>query len=374
MLKAFLGYLEGGGYQLVSVGDGFLEEFAVIGYHHQSVLWLILGIEQTDVYPFVAQLEVMLQHAIVEQKLHIVRLQLITVIAWVCLMGLYVHVASRFLLHQQFAVGGHQVHTSLDAECFADERRFQDGFLPVVELLAPECCHLCLRCGAGKENIHHLLQIESLQTGIGIELLGIKPGTGAELQGFLPEIGLHRLVHLVFAVRVDDVVQCCSGKVTQQGGLGVGSRLHQVEKIEQRMVTESREAGGDATDIYQIVGLYHDESGCDDGLLHLAVEQVELHAFLQKVPKIGMVDVVLLVLQSHQVFLLVGILVYIHTDKVAVPVLHDAADAAVVDFQSLLVGAVGMWDEHVQFVGHIHSEHGRDEDGEGTCIILQIFA
>ena len=140
------------------------------------------------------------------------------------------------------------------------------------------------------------------------------------------------------------------------------------------MVTESREAGGDATDIYQIVGLYHDESGCDDGLLHLAVEQVELHAFLQKVPKIGMVDVVLLVLQSHQVFLLVGILVYIHTDKVAVPVLHDAADAAVVDFQSLLVGAVGMWDEHVQFVGHIHSEHGRDEDGEGTCIILQIFA
>ena len=49
--------------------------------------------------------------------------------------------------------------------------------------------------------------------------------------------------------------------------------------------------------------------------------------------------------------------------EIVVPVLHDAADAAVVDFQSFLIRAVGMGNEHVQLVGNIHSEYGRDEDG-----------
>ena len=38
MFETLLGYLEGGGYQLVAVLDGFLEELLVVGYHHQSVL------------------------------------------------------------------------------------------------------------------------------------------------------------------------------------------------------------------------------------------------------------------------------------------------------------------------------------------------
>ena len=110
----------------------------VVSYYHQSILWLILGVEQTDIHAVVAQFEVVLQYAIVEQQLYIVGLQLITVITRIYLMGFDIHVASRFLLHQQFAVGGHQVHTSLYAECFADERRFQDGFLPVVKTFATE--------------------------------------------------------------------------------------------------------------------------------------------------------------------------------------------------------------------------------------------
>ena len=44
-----------------------------------------------------------------------------------------------------------------------------------------------------KRQIHYLLQIACLQTGIGIEFLGIKPGTGAELQCFLPEIRLYEM-------------------------------------------------------------------------------------------------------------------------------------------------------------------------------------
>ena len=138
MFETLLGYLEGGGYQLVAVLDGFLEELLVVGYHHQSVLWTVFGVEQSDVHAVVAQLEVVLQYTIVEQELHIVRLQLITVITWIHLMVFDIHVASRFLFHQQLAVGGHQIYTSLNAEGFADERRFQDSFFPVVKTFATE--------------------------------------------------------------------------------------------------------------------------------------------------------------------------------------------------------------------------------------------
>ena len=50
-----------------------------------------------------------------------------------------------------------------------------------------------------------------------------------------------------------------------------------------------------------------------------------------------------------------------------------AADASVADVESLLVGAVGMWDENGQFMWNISLEYGRDEDGERTGIVLQIF-
>ena len=94
MFETLLGYLEGSGYQLVAVLDGFLEELLVVGYHHQSVLWTVFGVEQSDVHAVVAQLEVVLQYTIVEQELHIVRLQLITVITRIYLMGFDIHVAS----------------------------------------------------------------------------------------------------------------------------------------------------------------------------------------------------------------------------------------------------------------------------------------
>ena len=129
-----------------------------------------------------------------------------------------------------------------------------------------------------------------------------------------------------------------------------------LEKIEQGMMTESRKTGGDATDIYQIIRFHHDEAGSDDGLLHLTVEQVELHPFLQDIPEIGMVDMILLILQLHEIFLLIGILVDVHTDEISVPVLHDASDTAVVDFQSLLIRSGSMRNEYVEFVGNIHSE------------------
>ena len=140
------------------------------------------------------------------------------------------------------------------------------------------------------------------------------------------------------------------------------------------MVTESRETGSNTTDIYQIIGLYNDESGGDDGLLHLTVEQIELHSFLQQVPKIGMVDMVFFVFQPHEILFFIGILIDVYTDKVAVPVLYNAADAPGVDFQSLLEGTVDMRDEYIDFMRYSLFKHGGDEEGEGTGIIFQVFA
>ena len=71
-----------------------------------------------------------------------------------------------------------------------------------------------------------------------------------------------------------------------------------------------------------------------------------------------MVYLVFLVLEANEVFLLVGVLVDIHMDEVAVPVLDDATDAAVVDFQSLLVGAVDVGDEDAQLMRNACAQHG----------------
>ncbi len=358
VLESLPGDLEGGCHELVAVLDCLAEELAVVRHYHQSVLRLVFGVEQTDVHPVVAELEVVLQHAVVEQQLHIVGLQLVAVVGGVRLVPLDVHVPARLLLHEQPAVGGHEVHAALDAQCLAYERGLQDGFLAVVGLLAAQGVHLRLTGGAGKEDVHHLLQVVGLLVGVGVELLAVEPGAGAKLQCLLPEVALHGVVRLILALAVDDVVEGCSGEVTEQGGLGVGARLHLVEEVEQGMVAEVGEAGGDAADVDQVVGLHHDEARRDDGLAHLAVEQVELHPFPEQFAEVGVVEVVLLVLQLHEVFLLVGILVDVHAYEVAVPALHDAAYAAVVDFQSLGLGAVGVGDEHGQLVGHVRAEHG----------------
>ena len=94
MLESLLGYFKRSGNELVAVFDGFPEKFLVIGYHHQTVLRLVLGVEQTDVDEIVAQLEVVLQYTIVEQQLYIVGHQLETVVVRVCLMAFDIEVSS----------------------------------------------------------------------------------------------------------------------------------------------------------------------------------------------------------------------------------------------------------------------------------------
>ena len=138
-------------------------------------------------------------------------------------------------------------------------------------------------------------------------------------------------------------------------------------------MTEFGKAGCDTTDVDEIIRFNNDEPGRDDWLSYLTVEQVELHAFLQYFAEIGMVDAVSLIFETNEMFFLISIMVDIHIDEVRVPVVHDAADASVADVESLLVGAIGMWDENGQFMWNISLAYGRYEDGERTGIVLQIF-
>ena len=102
-------------------------------------------------------------------------------------------------------------------------------------------------------------------------------------------------------------------------------------------MTELGKAGCDTTDVDEIIRFNDDESGRDDWLTYLTVEQVELHAFLQYFAEIGMVDAVCLIFETNEMFFLISIMVDIHMDEVRVPVFHDAADASVADVESLLV-------------------------------------
>ena len=71
------------------------------------------------------QLEVVAQHAVVEQQLDVVRLG-VEVLAngWQVLHeAVDVPALARLLLHQQPHVVGHQVDAALQPEPFADERR-----------------------------------------------------------------------------------------------------------------------------------------------------------------------------------------------------------------------------------------------------------
>ena len=77
--EAVLGDVIFGRHELVAELDGFAEELLVVVHHEQTLAGRILRIEQADVGLGIADAEVVAQHAVVEQQLHIVRLELQTV-------------------------------------------------------------------------------------------------------------------------------------------------------------------------------------------------------------------------------------------------------------------------------------------------------
>ena len=89
--------------------DGFTEQPPIVWNVHQTFIDRIFGIEQSDIYMLGLPLEVVAQHTIVEQHLHIMGFLEITPLL------------ARLLLYQQSHILSHQVHSSTQSQVLADE-------------------------------------------------------------------------------------------------------------------------------------------------------------------------------------------------------------------------------------------------------------
>ena len=287
------------------------KQFVVIRHNDQSFLGWIFGIEQTHVAMVGRKPEIVEQHAIVEQQLDVMFFPLETAVS----IGnalFNIPVLTRFLFHQQAHVSRHQIDTPLYSELFTDERRLENRILAVVSALF-------------KQNMDCLSEMGCHKGGIVLELRGIKILARTEIKGFLSEILLQRQTHVsLFAV--DDIVQRSIGKVTQKDGLGHLSRKHPVKKMKQRMAPIASETTGYGTDVYEKIGLYHNQrilhnqdAVVADRLFQRGTrrkQEVQLHAFRQHVAQIGTVSIT-----DSQRLLAVG-----GNDELFVPRLHNTAD------------------------------------------------
>ena len=98
-VEAVAGYEQLGGHNLVAQADGLAQQRAVVVHREQALVGGIAGVEQAHVHLTVGLPEVIAQHAIVEQQLHIVALQLQAVA--VVALELNLRVAARLLLYQE---------------------------------------------------------------------------------------------------------------------------------------------------------------------------------------------------------------------------------------------------------------------------------
>ena len=252
--------------QLYRLAEELLEEV----HHHQSMTCWILRIEQSYIRFINPQMEVLTQHAIVQQQLHIIGFQHHATM-FVRSSRLNEEVLARLLLHQQFPVGCHQVNTTCNAEVLAYKRRFQDGLLPVVRL---------------KEGLYRLLDICRLTLRIFKELVRIEIRTSTELHGFLLEAfddgGVERAL-----VIIDGVIQRLTREESQQDGLRDSRRCHAVKGIVKRMVAILLEATRNTTDIYEEIRFNHDERRNHPLILFPHLQQIQLHPFLQHILQVA---------------------------------------------------------------------------------------
>ena len=274
----------------VAQADGLPKQLLIEIDDHQSAGQRVFGIEQPDVGLVVAYVEILAQHAVVEQQLHVVVFLLIRPVL-VGKVALDVEVLARFLLHEQLHVGRHEVDAALQAQLLAHEGRFQEDLTAVVGERRARFEHR--RTELAEEFGHDLPDVLGLRECRRLELLvPIEVFAGAELQRLLLEVLLEGLFPFITVFSVDDVVERLAGKVTHQDGLAVGRRGHAVDGIGQRMVAIVGEAAGDTADIDQEIRLHDDELGrgpCPTGLRQRGcrhVNQVELHAGPQHINKV----------------------------------------------------------------------------------------
>ena len=137
----------------------------------------------------------MAQNTIVEQQLHVMVFFLKAAIL-VGLVALYVVVSARFLFHQQPKVARHEVNAPLQAQFFANERRFEQGFRAVEPLL--------FAIEKAVYNLSDVLRLVNCHLAKGFARIEVS--TGAELHRTLFKGVGEGLPPVVISVVVNDIV------------------------------------------------------------------------------------------------------------------------------------------------------------------------
>ena len=142
-------------------------------------------------------LEVITQHTIIKQHLHIVSLAIANPFL------------ARLLLDQQLHIVSHQVDTASQTQPFTDKGGLQERFIAVVD---------------SKQIVHRFTDICYLTLCISLELCRLEAFTSAKLQSLLTERATQHIAKLGIGI-VDNPIKCRTSKVTQQDRLRIGRRL-----------------------------------------------------------------------------------------------------------------------------------------------------
>ena len=204
-------------HSLIAEANGLIEKTHEIGDIEETVRKGIFGIEQPDIGPL--DMKIIIQNAEIEQHLDIMLLHGNATMG-ILAVALDKHVTPRLLLHEKPHVCRHEVDTALQSQLLTDKGRFEDSFRQVIMLAQlPD----------------NTKDVSRLPCGVFLELGAIEVHTRSILQRPLTEGADKRLGSRELWI-VDNIAETGTGIVTQEDSLGVSSRLHATEEIEQRMV------------------------------------------------------------------------------------------------------------------------------------------
>ena len=241
-----------------------MEKRLIEVHRDESTRQRVFRIEQACIEFSYWEVEVLQQHAVVEQQLYVV-VFLLKAAELIGTLALDVVVFARLLLDEQPEIGGHQVDTPLQAKPFADKRRLEDGRVARIASALPSFLFCCRGFG-GEQLGDNLLDIGGLISGcLLVVFLLVQIGTGAIVECLLAEVGSKGLLPVVRAIAIDDIIEHTACEVTKQQRLRVGVRRQTANGIAQWMMAVALKTVSDGTDIDEVVWLHDDKGGKQRG-------------------------------------------------------------------------------------------------------------
>ena len=176
--------------------------------------------------------------------------------------------------------------------------------------------------------------------------------------------------YLIAAVHA--VVEQHAGKVAEQDGRTVGSRLQSADHIVERMMSVFAEAGCQRTDVDEVIGMRDDQSRNDlSRFVHRIVEEIHLHAPFEQSFYISQISFVAAVSITYRDLLTVG---REGLNLVLVPAFHRHTDVwNAIAQRHAFHRPVGFGNDLCQIIRHgCIGSHGH-EDRQSPQIVGEVF-